>query len=318
MRDPSHLPGVPGRQRRRRWLLILLAVVALFGPAVSSEADVVLRKRVIRHFPNDLWCPMRGQYDLWFVAATSKATLSITASAGDFDGGSVSVDDVQVVEDWAFAEGFRADLNDYECWDSVGGAPFFHAYGDNPAVPFSESFDDESGWTLVNATIAGGTLNLGIDPDSPVEARVTLTGLKPGTRYFVVGRSSWSFGPEFQGNAGFTVTIDNPRPPALFLQNGRFKLEARYDGPQLAGGQVLTEKSAVLWFRDPLKTELIVNVNDRCQDKGKYHVQVGGTTATRMSIVITDLQTGKSVRYENRQGARFQTKIDEKTFQCRQ
>lgn len=301
------------RGKGRRLFPGLLAFAALLGMAGSADADVVLRKRVVRHFPSNAWCPFRGQHDLWFVATTGEAKITFGTSPdpGDPDGHTVLLDKLYLVEDTAFEESFRSDPS-VGCW-ADGGAPFFHPESaSSSAIAFVEEFFDVDGWTLVNAVgeqdgLGEPALRLGVDPLSPARATVTATGLTPGTRYFVTGWSS---------DGDLTVTVDTPRPPALFLQNGRFRLEVRHDGSRPAGGAALTEKSAVFWLRDSLKTELIVNVSDRCQDLGTYHVIVGGTTTTRVSIAITDVQTGRAVSYQNPQGTRFQTRDDRRTFRC--
>ena len=316
MKNQSHVRSIPGPQRTLRRLLPgLLAVVAILGPVMSSEADVVRRMRVLKHAPGNAWCPFRGQHDLWFVATTGEAKIIFGTSPDPLNpqGTTVLLDDLNIVEDTAFEENFKFDST-HSCW-ALGGAPSFDpGTGNSSAIVFSELFFDVNGWTLVNASgeqgqdrSGGPALRLGLDPLSPSRATVNVTGLTPGTRYFVTG---WS------NDGDLTVTIDTPRPPAFFLQNGRFRLEARHDGAKAAGGTVLTEKSAVLWFRDSLKTELVVNVADRCADLGTFHVIVGGTTSTQVSLAITDLQTGRRVSYQNRQGARFQNRDDKTTFRC--
>ena len=307
MRNLPLLRSVPGPRRQwRRLLPGLLLVPALLGPVMSSEADVALRRRVIAHFPDQSWCPFERGYDFSFVATTNKADLIFEALAGDLES-AVEVDDVSVVGEDVFARGFQFWGN-LEC-DWFEGAPYFKT--ESTTGFFNETFDSGAGWSLVNAEISGGILRLGVDPTSRTAARATVTGLVPGARYYVTGWSSWELFGEV------TVKVDLPRPSEFLLQNGRFKLELRHDGPELAGGEVVSDRSAVFWFRDPLKTELIVNVVDRCQDKGTYFAQVGGTVATQASIVITDLQTGKKVSYKNKQGERFQTKIDQTTFRCK-
>lgn len=316
MRNPSYVQSVPGPQRTLRRLLPgLLAVAAILGPVLSSEADVVRRMRIFKHSPTGAWCPFRGQHDLWFVATTGEAKIIFATSPDPLNpqGTTVLLDDLYVVEDTAFEENFKFDST-HSCW-ALGGAPSFDpGTANSAAIVFSELFFDVNGWTLVNARdeqgqdrSGGPALRLGVDPLSPSRATVNVTGLTPGTRYFVTG---WS------NDGDLTVTVDTPRPPAFFLQNGRFRLELRHDGTQLAGGEVVSDRSAAFWFRDPLKTELIVNVVDRCQDRGTYFVQVGGTVATQASIVITDLRNGKKVSYKNKQGERFQPKIDQTTFRC--
>jgi hypothetical protein len=279
--------------------------------AGSSDADVVLRKRVVRHFPTGKGCPFRAQYDLWFVATTSEARLIFERSAdppGSDPEENTAIGSLYVVDEGEFERNYRSAASEEEpCWEFEGLEGYFPYY--QPGDDTSEALEDASPeqWTLVNASLGGG-VTLGLDPLQSARATVRVTGLTPGRKYFVAG---WSNG------GGFTVAVDTPRPAAFFLQNGRFKLELVHDGTQPAGGKVVSEQSAVFWFRDPLKTELIINVTDRCQDRGKYHVQVGGTTATRVSIVITDLQNGRTVRYQNRQGTRFQPKLDQTTFGCR-
>lgn len=305
------LPAAPRRLRPRRLLLSLAALLVLFGAARSAGADKIGGKRILRHFPNAAVCPFRGQYDLWFVATTGQATIIFDELVND--GQPLQIDRIYVaqIDEAVFAENFRADPNDADCWDTLGDAPRFDPLLANGPVVFTDLFDSNSGWSLTNAQVAGGFLQLG--PGTPARAARTITGLVPGKRYYVLGWSTdWADAGE-----GVTVTVDAPRPAAFFLQNGRFRLEVRY-GPsqQLAGGEVLTAKSAAFWFGDPAKVELIVNLAERCAIDGRFWLMVGGTTSALARVTVIDTATGRRVTYQNPKNVVFQTRIDKTTFRC--
>jgi hypothetical protein len=299
---------------RKRPLALLLVGLSLFlGIAVDSHADVVMRRRVVRHFPDNLSCPFRSQYDLWFIATAPTATVFFKTlpSTSSSEGTTLKISDLHVAEESKFAGSFRAEPSESQCWDSIGGAPYFHSDGPGSS-DIVLPLDSATGWALVNAQVENQVLRLGTEPLQQSQASFKVSGLTPGKKYFVTGWSNWDL-----GGSEFNVEVDTPRPAAVFLQLGRFKLEIRYDPAQaLAGGEARTERSAVFWFRDPLKLELIVNVVDRCSDARTYWVTVGGTTGAEARIKITDQITGKSVTYQNRSGQRFKTVVDQTTFRC--
>lgn len=289
----------------------LVILLVFLGAARNAGADKIGGKRILRHFPNAAVCPFRGQYDLWFVATTGQATIIFDELVND--GQPLHIDRIYVaqIDEDVFAENFRADPNDADCWDTLGDAPRFDPLLANGPVVFTDLFDSNSGWSLTNAQIAGGFLQLG--PATPARAARTITGLVPGKRYYVLGWSTdWADAGE-----GVTVTIDAPRPAAFFLHDGRFRLEVRY-GPsqQLAGGQVLTAKSAAFWFGDPAKVELVASVADRCADADRFWLFVGGTTTVLTRVTVIDTATGRRVTYQNPKNVPFQTRIDKTTFRC--
>jgi hypothetical protein len=290
--------------------VLLLAFACALVTAADSRADVVLRRQVLRHFPDNATCPFRAGYDLFFVATAATAKITFKASPTSSEGTKLELSDLHVAEEHEFEASYRGDTFDQDCWFSQGGAPSFHSSGPSSSdivLPLGSA----SGWTGFNAQVGSNILSLGIQPLQASQASFTVSGLKPGARYFVTGWSNWTDG------AGFDVEVDTPRPAAVFLQANRFKLEVRYDPTQeLAGGGALSGRSAAFWFRDPLKLELIINVVDRCADARTFWVTLGGTTAAEATITITDQRTGKKLTVQNRSGQRFKPLLDQATFRC--
>ena len=295
--------------RGRHLIVLLLAFTFALVTAAESHADVI-RKHVIRHVPDDATCPFRAGYDLWFIATAATAKITFKTSPASNQGTALELRDLHVAEEREFEANFRADpFDDEECY-SDGGAPAFQSSGPSSSdivLPLGNAL----GWTVFNAQVAGNALDLGLVPLQPSQASYTVSGLTPGLRYFVTGWSNWTDG------TGFDIEIDTPRPAAIFLQSGRFKLEVRYDSTQeLAGGGTFSGRSAAFWLRDPLKLELIINVVDRCADAGTFFVTLAGTTAAEAKITITDQRTRKKLTVQNRSGQRIQTVVDQTTFRC--
>jgi hypothetical protein len=306
--DPrdSHAPS----RRWRHLVVLLLASAFALGTAADSQADVVLRRRVVRHVPDDATCPFRAGYDLWFYATAATAKITFKGSPTSSQGTTLELSDLHVVEEQTFEANFRADpFDDEECY-SDGGAPAFQSSGPSSSDIFLP-LGNVSGWTGFNAQLASNALRLGIQPLQASQASYTVSGLTPGLRYFVTGWSNWTDG------TGFDVEVDLPRPSAVFLQSGRFKLEVRFDRTQeIAGGGTFSGRSAAFWFRDPLKLELVINVVDRCSDAGTFFVTLAGTTAAEAKITITDQRTGKRLTVQNPAGQRFKPLADQTTFRC--
>jgi hypothetical protein len=312
-----------------------LSLSLILAAATPAAADVVLEKRVVRHFPDDTFCPFMDDYDLSFVATTSQALLTFRTESGD-DSTPVWVDNVVVVDRDAFSDQdlfvdyFRSSPGETECVSATasgsvsGSSPFLHfdELSDGPGVAFRELFADASRWGGANAMFVQnrsapdapssdpafhqtGSLLMGV----PGHASVQMTGLVPGHRYVVTG---WAT------RGDFMVQIDTPPPPALNLDGGRFKIEVRWDASyRVAGGELLTDQTAGFWFNTPNSIEMVVSATDHCTPTGgTFWLMFGGTTAQRLKITVTDLATGRQKTYLNGSQTRLKTVVDKTTFLC--
>jgi hypothetical protein len=233
-----------------------------------------------------------------------------------------------------FNDHFRGSVDEDQCASNTssqgqGGIPFLHFDElDDRGVPFLELFADPSGWSGSNAAFdpdpnhsapdepsfdlfsaQTGSLLLGFSSGGPAQASVSLTGLVPGHRYVVTG---WS------NRGDFEVRINTPPPPALNVVGGRFKIEVRWDvSNRIASGELLTDQTAGFWFNTPNTVEMIVSATNHCTPTGgTFWLLLGGTTAQRLRITVTDQQTGIRKTYSNGAQTRLAPVVDKTTFRC--
>jgi hypothetical protein len=132
--------------------------------------------------------------------------------------------------------------------------------------------------------------------------------------------------------AAFTANVDDFRlEPAtsatcledlttLCLHALRFKVTATYDAGNGNAGtarvQDLTGDSGFLWFFNNYNVEAIVKVFDGCGLGGHYWFFAAGLTNVKVTITVTDLQTGAVKTYTNPLGKAFAPIADTSAFAC--
>ena len=287
--------------KKRAILSIGLALLALTSSVLPAHADIVMRKRVERHFPDRGSCPFANELELSFIAGGTEAIVTFSATSVDIE--PFQIYDVAVVDRETFTSRFKAGVAE-SCMN--GDRPFYD--GDVSDV---DLIDDPNNWSLTNASLSN-TLQLGITSgETQAKASVLVTGLVPGREYFVTGGSD---------RGDFEIDVDCPPPAAFFLANGRFHVEVRWDvNAQLPGVLTYSEKTAGLWFQDPDHLVMIVSVIESCGSSGNgtYWLMFAGTTANKLRIKVQDTVTGIEKTYLNGSQTRLKTVVDKKTFHCR-
>jgi hypothetical protein len=101
-------------------------------------------------------------------------------------------------------------------------------------------------------------------------------------------------------------------PPALFLNDGRFRVEAAWEtqfGTSGFGEAVaLTgiDDTGYFWFFDSENVELVVKVLDACPVNGHFWVFAGGLTDVEVVLTVTDTLSGAQRTYRNPQQTPFE------------
>ncbi len=103
--------------------------------------------------------------------------------------------------------------------------------------------------------------------------------------------------------------------PALYLQDGRFSVQARWrtkDGNEGVGTpEVLTPESGWFWFFRPDNVEVLVKVLDACVDPyWHYWVFAAGMTDVEVTLTVTDTLTLEQKIYTRPMGVPFETLTD--------
>lgn len=272
------------------------------GSVLPASADLVMRKLVVRHFPEgEGSCPFVNELELSFIASGPEAILTLTAEGVDFE--PIEIDTLIVVDREKFVSRFNNPLGE----SCMGGGLAYYA-GDSSDVILSE---DPNGWSFTNADLEDSVIRMGITGETEARASVRVRGLVPGHEYFVTGRSD---------SGGFGVEVDCPLPPEFSLANGRFRVEVRWDvNERLVGVLTHSEKTVGLWFQDPKHLVMMVSAVDNCgtSGNGTYWLMFAGTTANKLRISVQDTVTGIQKTYRNGSQIRLKTVVDKTTFRCR-
>jgi hypothetical protein len=105
---------------------------------------------------------------------------------------------------------------------------------------------------------------------------------------------------------------------ALFLRNGRFKVEATWrlsNGTAGDGKPVqLTADTGYFWFFAASNVEAVIKVLDGCELNNRFWVFAGGLTNVRVDLKVTDTLRGTTRTYTNPQGLAFQPIQDTNAF----
>ena len=290
---------------RRAILSVGFTLIALAAVSVSpAGADLVMRKRVVRHFPEADWsCPFVNELELSFVASGPEAVLTFIASEVDFD--PVKIESVILVEREKFMSRYTARLDE----DCQGGGV---AYYDGDSLDVN-LIGDPSTWSLTNAELVDSSLlRMGIVPgEAEARASVLVRNLVPGHEYFITGGSD---------RGDLDIEVDCPPPAAFYLVNGRFRVEVLWGADALLPGVLLhSQQTAGLWFHDRSQLTMIVSATDNCglSGNGTFWLMFAGTTAQKLRITVQDTVTGIQKTYLNGAQTRLKTVVDKKTFRCR-
>jgi hypothetical protein len=104
------------------------------------------------------------------------------------------------------------------------------------------------------------------------------------------------------------------------LLGNRFQVTATFDagGGNAGSGHVglITSDTGYFWFFDPTNVEVIAKVIDGCGLGGHYWFFAGGLTNVRVTITVTDFQTGAVRTYTNPSGVDFVPIEDTNAFPC--
>jgi hypothetical protein len=124
---------------------------------------------------------------------------------------------------------------------------------------------------------------------------------------------------------GLATAPTPPSPPcnagsdALFLQNGRFRVDAcwRRSNGTSGNAKVAHQQGigATLWFFNPANPELFLKVVNACSPEfDRFWVFVAGLTNVEVEVRVTDTSTGFSRTYRNPQGQPMAPVIDTTSF----
>ena len=103
---------------------------------------------------------------------------------------------------------------------------------------------------------------------------------------------------------------------AMCLNNNRFKVEATWQTSNQSGQAnvvKLTSDTGYLWFFSSSNVEVVIKVLNACGING-YWVFAGGLTDVRVTLTVTDTQTGAVKQYTNPQGTPFAPIQDTSAF----
>lgn len=152
--------------------------------------------------------------------------------------------------------------------------------------------------------------DLGVLPVN--SAGLIVLNLSPSTTYFFRMFAVNTAGQSGYSNEASATTFDTndcvDGDTAICLDGGRFRVQATYSGPGVAG-QARTVKvgdnSGYLWFFDAANMEAVVKVLDGCSVNGSYWVFAAGLTNLHTAIVVADTVAGTTGAYVTQQGIPF-------------
>jgi len=110
----------------------------------------------------------------------------------------------------------------------------------------------------------------------------------------------------------------NAGTDALFLQSGRFRVDACWETDSNSGTGKLADLSgtgATMWFFNPNNPELFVKVRDACVNPfNRYWFFAAGLTNVGVTIKVTDTLRGFSKTYTSAGGSAFSSVQDTDSF----
>lgn len=177
--------------------------------------------------------------------------------------------------------------------------------------------------TLIGSLGFSGAFGLEVDSDGTLYAGRGSTSSGLAQLYRVnktTGAATFVGTISGAGSYGLAGLAFAGAPPAqaLFLRNGRFKVEATWqiaNGTTGAGNPVqLTSDTGYFWFFAASNVEFVIKVLDGCGLNNRYWVFAGGLTDVRVDIRVTDTLRGTTKSYTNPRGRAFQPIQDTSAF----
>jgi hypothetical protein len=240
------------------------------------------------------------------IARASQGSI-VTACESQIACGQTVV--AELVEDCQFQDGSAIDLFQFN--GTAGQTVTITA----STADFPPFFDLEEPVTFASLAIGEGT------ETTPAVASAVLDA----TGTWTIGVSN--FGEDLQtGTYALSLACSGagsspgctPDATTLCLRTGRFKVTASYDAGGAGAGPAqvvpLTDDTGYLWFFDPSNVEAVVKVLDGCDVDGDYWVFAGGLTDVKVTLTVTDTQTGARKRYVNPSNTTFQPIQDTVAF----
>jgi hypothetical protein len=183
----------------------------------------------------------------------------------------------------------------------------------NPVVGQTVSFTDSSTGTPTSWswTFGDGTTSTTRNPTKAYSASGT---------YTVTLTASNAAGSNSVSHA-VPVSLSSschPGPTALCLNGGRFSVTAdwqRNNGTSGHGQAIpLVSDTGAFWFFASTNYEMLIKVLDACALTGHKWVFAGGLTNVKVTVRVTDTQTGVTNTYINPQGQAFSPIQDTSAF----
>ena len=135
----------------------------------------------------------------------------------------------------------------------------------------------------------------------------------------IVFSSNHSFSGQGNSDGNDEVFLATCGERALFLQDGRFEVTARWSTESSAGPAAavpMSGESGTFWFFDEANTEVLVKVLDACDLPGfeSFWVFAAGLTNLGVVLEVTDTVTGMTKVYENELGQHAMPVLDTRAF----
>lgn len=303
------------RSRMLRSLVILLAVTLVTLTVADADADRLRKRTRDRQIP-DGWCPLERPDLLLFTADGTTARIRLTAS--DYAGG-IGIDNVYVVD--------ASKINSH-LYDTICANDAYRLSAPWPHQAFFELFDLEvNGWRGAGAAFIGDSAPR-LPFDDPMEPdgnggsvflhaegwiEATVHYLVPGRSYYLGAWWSWDGG----GDAHLNLEVDTLDPAALYLNEGRFRVDATWTTARAAGSGTavpLSDDTGWFWFFNPANLEVVIKVLDGCSVNGHYWVFASGLTNTGVELRVRDTAEDETYALSNPRGASFQPVLETAAF----
>lgn len=307
--------------RKRTLFVCVLAIAALLIPVDDAEAKRLKKRTRDRNVPTG-WCTVPTADLMLFRADGPSADIKITAN--DYSEG-IFVDNIYVVA--------ASALNTNTAEDPCDFAAQTYDLSAFSQQPYFEIFDVEpNGWSGINAFFVPAfsaprwpfdltefptdSASVLLEPRGAIWT--TINRLVPGTSYYL--GAWWFWDDSGQGPANLTFEVDTRDPAALYLTDGRFRVEANWHTSTAAAAAAaavpLTDDTGYFWFFDRANVEVVVKVLDACAFNGRFWVFSSGLTNVGVDIVVTDLATGAIFRVSNPLGSDFVPRFATDAFTC--
>ena len=120
--------------------------------------------------------------------------------------------------------------------------------------------------------------------------------------------------------AGARETVDRPLcvpgGSVLCLQDGRFRVSARFGDSNPATAVPLTDDTGIHWFFDPKNLEIMTKVLNGCAINQRWWMFTSGMTNVGVTLRVEDLETGRIRQYVQDPGEVYEPRLDTSAFPC--